>query len=891
MSQTASKGIQEYYNAVNKEEAEPLEKPKTNNNDDDENIKGAENKNISAAFNESIGKATEEREAKRLEETSGFLNPLAKKKVENKKNLLKGTKNFTKKNKVAPTGNNKTAKLLSQYKASRPSINARSVASRTKTRNNSIRRAKEKKISLSTNIKILTKTLKNAQNKKNEKAVTKAEKELRKATEELEKTNALLEKISKEQPEILTSKEASIKVVEKKKVEADAKVAELNVKMKAANLKQKELQTDLDINKNKLKTELEEARAELQKASDLFYPLEKTYNKAEKALLEVRATKEKAAAEVALKPDWANSAGRHPKRDLREATAAETKAIADKEAIEEKFNAARNAVDVINEKIKSIETQIKEDIVSRNLKLKAAENDVAKLKEEFRKADEKRNILEEKVNVKKEEKELYNQNVKLLAKEKSKQTIEKFKKMKTNLQNKESAAKLEKVQDILKEEIPNVNEEKVLKGIKNLKMKKLTEELKAKGLVDEPEPENERAIKLNKNIKNFKEGLAKASTFNNSNTPEPASEPSSNAPETAPEEVPEPAPEPAPEVVPEPPSEAVPEEVPAPLSEAVPEEVPESAPEAVFEPAPAPEPPSEAVPEPAPAPEPPSEPASEPAPEPVAAEARPLTDLPPGWEEHRNNEGQVYYSNGTTTQWERPNGSSVSNTKSTEESETQVTELKAAKEAAEAQLTELKAAKEAAEAQVTELKAAKEAAEAEIAELKAANQANKVQETSEPTNPTSNSNSNNTNSNNPQPSDEEKIHQILKNGEDGFPPLKLPDTPKTNFEHAIKPFYDKTKALPPNQAYVELYVKLYVLFYEVKKEKIPDGDLFEEGTKTDLAEFLTDDIKQKIKDKVTNAPYYDLMFRLGISKLYHESLTDALHILDNLDQIDLTSEE
>jgi hypothetical protein len=204
----------------------------------------------------------------------------------------------------------------------------------------------------------------------------------------------------------------------------------------------------------------------------------------------------------------------------------------------------------------------------------------------------------------------------------------------------------------------------------------------------------------------------------------------------------------------------------------------------------------------------------------------------------------------------------------------------------------LKAAKEAAEAQVAELKAEKEAIEVEIAALKVAKEANKSQEEiSEPTNPTQNSNSKNTNSNNPQPSDEEKILQVLENGDDGFPPLELPDTLKTNFEHAIKPFYDKTKALPPNQAYVELYVKLYVLFYEVKKEKIPDGDLFEEGTKTDLAEFLTDDIKQKIKDKVTNAPYYDLMFRLGISKLYHESLTDALHILDNLDQIDLTSEE
>lgn len=227
-----------------------------------------------------------------------------------------------------------------------------------------------------------------------------------------------------------------------------------------------------------------------------------------------------------------------------------------------------------------------------------------------------------------------------------------------------------------------------------------------------------------------------------------------------------------------------------------------------------------------------------------------------------------------------------------EAAETEVAELKAAKESAEAEVAELKAAKEASEAEVAELKKSKEAAEAELAELKSTKEANKPQETnSEPTNPTQNSNSNNTNSNNPQSSDEEKILQVLKNGDDGFPPLELPDTLKTNFEHAIKPFYDKTKALPPNQAYVELYVKLYVLFYEVKKEKIPDGDLFEEGTKTDLAEFLTDDVKQKIKEQVKNGLYYDLMFRLGISKLYHESLTDTLHIIDNLDQIDLTSDE
>ena len=275
----------------------------------------------------------------------------------------------------------------------------------------------------------------------------------------------------------------------------------------------------------------------------------------------------------------------------------------------------------------------------------------------------------------------------------------------------------------------------------------------------------------------------------------------------------------------------------------------------------------------------------EPPSEHTAAETIPLTDLPPGWEEHRNNQGQVYYNNGITTQWERPNGSSVSNTKPRDEFEAQLAEEKAAKAAAEAELSEMKAAKEAIEAQLAEMKAAKEAAEAEVVELKGTNEANKPQEISEPTSPTS-SNSKNTSSNNPQPSDEEKILQILEHGEDGFPPLELPDTLKTNFEHAIKPFYDKTKAVPPNQAYVELYVKLYVLFYEVKKEKIPDGDLFEEGTKT-FAEILTDDIKKEIKEKITKKPYYDLMFKLGISKLYRESLISTLAIVENFEKIKL----
>ena len=197
----------------------------------------------------------------------------------------------------------------------------------------------------------------------------------------------------------------------------------------------------------------------------------------------------------------------------------------------------------------------------------------------------------------------------------------------------------------------------------------------------------------------------------------------------------------------------------------------------------------------------------------------------------------------------------------------------------------MKAAKEAIEAQLAEMKAAKEAAEAEVVELKGTNEANKPQEISEPTSPTS-SNSKNTSSNNPQASEREKILQILEHGEDGFPPLELPDTLKTNFEHAIKPFYDKTKAVPPNQAYVELYVKLYVLFYEVKKEKIPDGDLFEEGTKT-FAEILTDDIKKEIKEKITKKPYYDLMFKLGISKLYRESLISTLAIVENFEKIKL----
>ena len=171
--------------------------------------------------------------------------------------------------------------------------------------------------------------------------------------------------------------------------------------------------------------------------------------------------------------------------------------------------------------------------------------------------------------------------------------------------------------------------------------------------------------------------------------------------------------------------------------------------------------------------------------------------------------------------------------------------------------------------------------------MKGTNEANKHQETnSDPTSHT-NSNSKNTSSNNPQASEREKILQILEHGEDGFPPLELPDTLKTNFEHAIKPIYDIMKS-KPNQAFVELYVKLYVLFFKIKNEKISNGDLFKEGTKTDLKEFLTDDIKREIKkEDITKKPYYDLMFKLGISKLYRESLISTLAIVENFEKIKL----
>ena len=735
---------------------------------------------------------------------------------------------------------NKLAKLTpSKYKVGEKS--AKAVPKFKAFENNTIRRRTEKKLSLSTNIKILTKTLKNAQNKKNEKAITKAEKELRQATEELEKTNALLEKISKFKPSgNITNSRGLLTGAEK------------------FNFTRKKPKTNAINNNTKVNSPEVEAERELQ---NKITPIAEKVQLLEK----LKETKYKLQDGIT---------GKVSDMTLKEYTVT----IND-------INKKLKEFGYIDGKVKNVKDYKQYVPFIFDTELEALKSELLVKQKELKEAHKKSIALNRKLNSRK-----------------------KF------LVNAQKAQKL-RVKSLAAYHAPN----------KNNMLKEITKEVKKTG------------VKVNPFDFEYTPHLQKIETEPNENDLD--EEASAKRLAAAKEKV-----------------KALIEKNKANLKAANEKARAEGKP-VVSEPAYVPKPvelneedtlelASEVVPEP------PSEPAPKAAPEvalePVAAEATPLADLPPGWEEHRNNEGQVYYSNGITTQWERPNGSSVLNTKSTEEFEAQlaelktakaavesqlaelkaakeaaeaevtelksakeaaeaevadlkttkkaaeaeVTELKAAKEAAEAQVTELNSAKEAAEAQVTELKSAKEAVEAQLTELKAAKEANKPKETnSEPTSPTQNSNSKNTTSNNPQPSDEEKILEILEHGEDGFPPLELPEILKTNFEHAIKPFYDKTKALPPNQAYVELYVKLYVLFYEVNKEKISDGDLFEEGTKTDLAEFLTDDVKQKIKDQVTNAPYYDLMFRLGISKLYHESLTDALHILDNLDKIDLTSEE
>ena len=213
----------------------------------------------------------------------------------------------------------------------------------------------------------------------------------------------------------------------------------------------------------------------------------------------------------------------------------------------------------------------------------------------------------------------------------------------------------------------------------------------------------------------------------------------------------------------------------------------------------------------------------------------------------------------------------------------ELAEVKAAKEAAEAQLAELKAAKEAADAQLAEVKAAKESAEAQLAEVKAANKGKNATPPSSPT------------VNDPQSlSEEVEIRTLFENGTDGFPPLKLPETLNTHFEHAIKPYYDK--AVNPyyeggeernRNGYVELYIKLYVYCYILKKENILAGDLFAVGKDEDLLKYLTPELQKELNAKLENNEFYKLMFEQGISQLYHPLLKDSPHIVANLANITL----
>ena len=213
----------------------------------------------------------------------------------------------------------------------------------------------------------------------------------------------------------------------------------------------------------------------------------------------------------------------------------------------------------------------------------------------------------------------------------------------------------------------------------------------------------------------------------------------------------------------------------------------------------------------------------------------------------------------------------------------ELAEVKAAKEAAEAQLAELKAAKEAADTQLAEVKAAKESAEAQLAEVKAANKGKNATPPSSPT------------VNDPQSlSEEVEIRTLFENGTDGFPPLKLPETLNTHFEHAIKPYYDK--AVNPyyeggeernRNGYVELYIKLYVYCYILKKEHILAGDLFAVGEDEDLLKYLTPELQKELNAKLENNEFYKLMFEQGISQLYHPLLKDSPHIVANLANITL----
>jgi hypothetical protein len=140
------------------------------------------------------------------------------------------------------------------------------------------------------------------------------------------------------------------------------------------------------------------------------------------------------------------------------------------------------------------------------------------------------------------------------------------------------------------------------------------------------------------------------------------------------------------------------------------------------------------------------------------------------------------------------------------------------------------------------------------------------------------------------------------------------DTPETKFQHLMANEYKKIESSDEDHKYsrVEFYVKLFIYLYAVKK-LLDSGEITNDTltgfftdsgdtTLVDLQTYLTPELKKEIEEKLKEDRSYLPLIPLAHHSIlpyisttsdhnlhtYQESLGDYLHIIDNIEKVDIT---
>jgi len=140
------------------------------------------------------------------------------------------------------------------------------------------------------------------------------------------------------------------------------------------------------------------------------------------------------------------------------------------------------------------------------------------------------------------------------------------------------------------------------------------------------------------------------------------------------------------------------------------------------------------------------------------------------------------------------------------------------------------------------------------------------------------------------------------------------DTPETKFQHLMANEYKKIESSDEDHKYsrVEFYVKLFIYLYAVKK-LLDSGEITNDTltgfftdsgdtTLVDLQTYLTLELKKEIEEKLKEDRSYLPLIPLAHHSIlpyisttsdhnlhtYQESLGDYLHIIDNIEKVDIT---